>query len=134
MPSDAQKNAISEPTDEVIFDPVECPSCGEIEAWHDARGRLRCMKCDPPSAAAMTFFANAQTIQRRIERASKPKQRRRPIPSDAVEVEANPCPACGSTSYLDFQAAHDSIRRDCRDCGRTAGFPKWRGEDRVIEY
>lgn len=38
------------------------------------------------------------------------------------------CPKCGSTNFTD-PPIHDgqSTRRDCANCGRLIGYPKWHG-------
>lgn len=52
---------------------------------------------------------------------------------DAPEEPAEPavgprCNRCGSREFVEV-AVHDgaSVRRDCGRCGRTWGFPVWRG-------
>jgi hypothetical protein len=46
------------------------------------------------------------------------------LPEPIVEGEA--CTRCGSTAFVDSAIhAGRSIRRDCADCNRTAGFPVW---------
>lgn len=116
------------------FEPVECPNCGSIDVWFSGLDRPHCMVCDPPSPLAAAFYENAHTIRSRIEQAGehRPPVSRMRIPPDAIEVEGPPCPVCGSTRYLDIPAVFDSRRRDCWNCGRTVGFPRWRGEDRDI--
>lgn len=43
-------------------------------------------------------------------------------------VRLSRCDRCGSTVFKDTKI-HDarSTRRDCAQCGRTAGFPRWYG-------
>jgi len=51
--------------------------------------------------------------------------------SKAVENDSTvpQCGRCGHTEYRDTPI-HDgqSVRRDCANCGRTYGFPVWKGE------
>ena len=43
-------------------------------------------------------------------------------------VRLSRCERCGSTDFIDVPIhAGESTRRDCRKCGRTAGFPRWYG-------
>ena len=43
------------------------------------------------------------------------------------------CDSCRSTDYLDVDIhSGQSVRRDCAQCNRTLGFPKWYG--RTFDY
>lgn len=46
----------------------------------------------------------------------------------AAKVQSEPC-RCGSTEFVDAKIHEGkSVRRDCKRCKRTAGFPVWYGK------
>ncbi len=48
------------------------------------------------------------------------------------QTEIFRCQNCGHTEYRDTPIHNrQSTRRDCADCGRTVGFPKWFGKPRA---
>jgi hypothetical protein len=51
-------------------------------------------------------------------------------PREQAEPCAGPrCDRCGATEFVEVSTHNGaSIRRDCGRCGRTWGFPVWRGE------
>ena len=59
----------------------------------------------------------------------------RPPVADAPGAPAEPdpggprCDRCGAAEFVEVSTHNGaSIRRDCGRCGRTWGFPVWRGE------
>jgi hypothetical protein len=54
-------------------------------------------------------------------------------PDPTVDVPGAPCPTCPSRVYRDYPTHGGlSTRRDCAECGRTLGFPRWYGEPREL--
>jgi hypothetical protein len=48
--------------------------------------------------------------------------------SEPVGLLSEPCPRCGSFEFIDSPIHNGrSLRRDCRNCGRTHSFPRWYG-------
>lgn len=51
-----------------------------------------------------------------------------PAPVINLETREEAVCRCGSTAWMDTPIHEgQSIRRDCRRCGRFLGFPKWHG-------
>jgi len=95
-----------------------CAKCRSLEQWQTMTGRWRCLHCDPPAVA-----------DRLAKRAAMLRQRSG-LPPWGEDARVNPyavC-SCGSTRWRDVPVHNgQSVRRDCRECGRFLGFPVWNG-------
>jgi hypothetical protein len=96
-----------------------CKRCGSLELWWNGEGATRCLWCEPPTAA-MNLLIRANEIRSR--HATDTGQRR------TAPTEPH-CRRCFSTQFEDSKIhGGRSIRRDCAQCGLTAGFPMWWGK------
>lgn len=107
--------------DEQIIDPATetpCPVCGSLVKWQSAAGQLRCQSCDPPTQAR-GLLEQLQNIRKR-EGIQTCRTHVAPIRPH--------CRRCFSTQFIDSKIhGGRSLRRDCAQCGLTAGFPMWWG-------
>jgi hypothetical protein len=96
-----------------------CKRCGSLELWWNGHGETRCLWCNPPTAA-MNLLTRANEIRSRHPIGIN---HRRTTTTDPQ------CGSCRGTEFIDT-AIHGgrSIRRDCAQCGLTAGFPMWFGK------
>jgi hypothetical protein len=95
-----------------------CPRCNSLEKWWPSVGAPRCHNCVPPTAAARLLD---QIDGIRSRQGIKAALSRR-------ESDRPHCRRCFSTQFVDTKVhGGRSIRRDCAQCGLTAGFPMWWG-------
>ena len=100
---------------EQSIDPTNpCERCGRLEKWWSGLGQCRCLCCDPPA-----LQMNALPLRNRHAAGTN---RQRSVPKTPY------CRRCHSTQFTDTKIhGGRSIRRDCAQCGLTAGFPMWWG-------
>jgi hypothetical protein len=96
-----------------------CKRCGSLELWWNGNGETRCLWCDPPTAA-MRLLSRVEEIRSRNANGLNRQ--------NAPTAEPH-CRRCFSTQFVDSKVhGGRSIRRDCAQCGLTAGFPMWWGK------
>ncbi len=102
--------------------PTACARCGSLEVWWNGLGTLRCMWCEPPTAA-FRLLVRTHEIRSRHS-LDEPA-------SETTEPSAEPaCRRCRSTAFTDVRIhGGRSSRRDCANCGQVFGFPVWFGRE-----